>query len=70
MTGLPIAVDAMGGDYAPRAPVCGAARAAHTLGVPVALVGAEEVIRAELASCEAPQELVSIDMESLANGHP
>ena len=60
MTRLPIALDAMGGDFAPRAVVCGAAQAAAAMGVPIALVGREEAIRAELATCPAPEGLISI----------
>ena len=37
--GLPIAIDAMGGDQAPGEIVAGAARAASELGVPIVLVG-------------------------------
>src|SRR5271169_2887072 len=44
-----IAVDAMGGDHAPRAEVEGAIAAARELGVRVILVGKEDVIRKELA---------------------
>jgi phosphate acyltransferase len=44
-----IAVDAMGGDDAPKAEVEGAVRAARTLGVRVILVGKEEVVRQELS---------------------
>src|SRR5271155_3222006 len=43
-----IAVDAMGGDDAPKAEVEGAIRAARTLGVRVILVGKQDVVRAEL----------------------
>ncbi|HTQ52944.1 MAG TPA: phosphate acyltransferase PlsX [Bryobacteraceae bacterium] len=45
---LTIAVDAMGGDHAPKAEVEGAVRAARTLGVRVILVGRQEVVRREL----------------------
>ena len=45
---LTIAVDAMGGDHAPKAEVEGAVRAARTLGVRVILVGRQEVVRHEL----------------------
>jgi len=45
---LTIAVDAMGGDNAPKAEVTGSIQAAKTLGVQVILVGREEVVRAEL----------------------
>ena len=43
-----IAVDAMGGDQAPRAEVEGAVRAASELGVPVTLVGPEDALHKEL----------------------
>jgi glycerol-3-phosphate acyltransferase PlsX len=43
-----IAVDAMGGDHAPRSEVEGAVLAAKELGVHVALVGPEELLRKEL----------------------
>lgn len=43
-----IAVDAMGGDHAPRVEVAGAVEAARTLPVKVVLVGRESDIRAEL----------------------
>src|SRR5579872_3161487 len=45
---LTIAVDAMGGDHAPKSEVEGAIQAARTLGVRVVLVGLENVIRKEL----------------------
>ncbi|MGA8037461.1 MAG: phosphate acyltransferase PlsX [Candidatus Acidiferrales bacterium] len=44
-----IAVDAMGGDHAPRAEVEGALLAARELGVRILLVGIEERIKQELA---------------------
>lgn len=43
-----IAVDAMGGDHAPKSEVDGAVRAARHLGVKVILVGREELVRREL----------------------
>ncbi len=46
---LTIALDAMGGDHAPKAEVEGAIRAASELDVRVILVGQEEVVRQELA---------------------
>jgi glycerol-3-phosphate acyltransferase PlsX len=46
---ITIAVDAMGGDHAPKSEVEGAIRAAEELGVRVILVGLERVIRSELA---------------------
>jgi glycerol-3-phosphate acyltransferase PlsX len=45
---LPVAVDAMGGDHAPGAIVHGAINAARK-GLPVVLVGSEDVVRVELA---------------------
>src|SRR5277367_6260376 len=47
-----IAVDAMGGDDAPKAEVEGAIRAARSLGIRVILVGKQDVVRAELAQHE------------------
>ncbi len=44
-----IALDAMGGDHAPRAEVEGAILAARELGVRVLLVGGEQAVRHELA---------------------
>jgi glycerol-3-phosphate acyltransferase PlsX len=43
-----IAVDAMGGDDAPKAEVEGAIRAARALGIRVILVGKQDIVRAEL----------------------
>src|ERR1700731_5210567 len=45
---LTIAVDAMGGDDAPKAEVEGAIRAARSLAVKVILVGQQDVVRREL----------------------
>ncbi len=45
---ITIALDAMGGDHAPRAEVEGAVLAARELGVRVLLVGIEETVRQEL----------------------
>ena len=47
---LTIAVDAMGGDNAPKAEVEGAIHAASELGLRVILVGQEDVVRQELAN--------------------
>jgi glycerol-3-phosphate acyltransferase PlsX len=47
---LTIAVDAMGGDHAPKSEVEGAILAAKALGVRVILVGLEDVVRRELDS--------------------
>src|SRR5258705_13823764 len=46
---LTIAVDAMGGDNAPKAEVEGAIRAASELDLRVILVGQEDVVRQELS---------------------
>jgi len=54
---LTIAVDAMGGDHAPRPEVEGAIRAARQLGVKVILVGHEELVRKELEQHEGFAEL-------------
>ena len=47
-----IAVDAMGGDHAPKPEVEGAIRAARNLGVRVILVGREDLVRRELEQHE------------------
>src|SRR5205823_10773283 len=49
---LTIAVDAMGGDHAPKAEVEGAIRAVRSLNVRVILVGREDVVRKELQQHE------------------
>src|ERR1700722_19346355 len=45
---ITIALDAMGGDHAPRVEVDGAVQAARELGVRVLLVGVEAAVRQEL----------------------
>jgi len=52
-----IAVDAMGGDHAPKVEVEGAIRAVRTLDVKVVLVGQEELVRRELALYEDHRDL-------------
>ena len=52
-----IAVDAMGGDHAPKAEVEGAIRAVRSLDVKVVLVGQEDAIRQELAQYEDYRDL-------------
>src|SRR6266851_9902232 len=47
-----IAVDAMGGDHAPKAEVDGSIRAARSLGVKIILVGKQYILRKELAQHE------------------
>ena len=54
---ITIAVDAMGGDHAPKSEVEGAIRATTELDVRVLLVGREEVIRRELAKHRRAQSL-------------
>ncbi|HEY7295026.1 MAG TPA: phosphate acyltransferase PlsX [Dehalococcoidia bacterium] len=49
-----VAVDAMGGDNAPRAVIEGSVAAARELGIPVTLVGNESVVRKELARLGVP----------------
>lgn len=46
---ITVALDAMGGDYAPGVVVDGAVQAAREYGVAISLVGKEDVVRAELA---------------------
>ncbi|MBI3933083.1 MAG: phosphate acyltransferase PlsX [Acidobacteria bacterium] len=56
-----IAVDAMGGDQAPRSEVEGAVLAAAELGIRIALVGPEDLLQKELKLCDAgslPIEIV------------
>ena len=54
---LTIAVDAMGGDHAPKAEVEGAVRAARSLDVKVILVGQQDVVQRELEQHEGHQDL-------------
>jgi glycerol-3-phosphate acyltransferase PlsX len=52
-----IAVDAMGGDHAPKPEVEGAIRAAKTLGIEVLLVGPEDLLSRELAAQDRSRSL-------------
>ena len=54
---LTIAVDAMGGDHAPKSEVEGAIRAARNLGVKVILVGQEDVVKRELELHDEARDL-------------
>jgi glycerol-3-phosphate acyltransferase PlsX len=54
---LTIALDAMGGDHAPKAEVDGAMRAAASFGVRVILVGQQDVVRQELEQHEGYRDL-------------
>jgi phosphate acyltransferase len=57
---ITIALDAMGGDHAPRPEVEGAVLAARELGVRVLLVGQPNVVRTELAKHAAPNLPIEI----------
>ncbi len=57
---ITIAVDAMGGDHAPRPEVQGSVLAAQEYGVRVLLVGQPNVIRAELAKYSRPAGLIDM----------
>jgi glycerol-3-phosphate acyltransferase PlsX len=54
---LTIALDAMGGDHAPKIEVEGAVRAARALGVKVLLVGQQDVVRRELEQYDDYRQL-------------
>lgn len=54
-----VAVDAMGGDYAPAEIVAGAVQAARELGIGILLTGPEPVIRGELAK----HDTAGLDLE-------
>src|SRR5277367_1500985 len=54
---LTIAVDAMGGDHAPKSEIEGAIRAARSLGVRVVLVGKQDILRKELAQYDGASGL-------------
>lgn len=58
---MAVAVDAMGGDYAPGAPVLGALRAAASLDMPLLLVGRGERVREVLAS-RGPQRAAVVEV--------
>jgi len=70
---ITIAVDAMGGDNAPRPEVEGSVLAARELGVRVLLVGQQTVIRAELAKhapANLPIEIVPASEVITMDDHP
>ena len=54
---LTIAVDAMGGDHAPKSEVAGAVQAVRSFDVKVLLVGQEDVVRPELKQVEGYRDL-------------
>lgn len=55
-----IAVDAMGGDFGPKATVPGAMRAAEDFGLDILLVGLESVIRREVDRTELKKSRISV----------
>ncbi len=57
---MKIAVDAMGGDHAPREVIRGAVQAARELGLQVVLVGREELLRDELRSMDVRKGTVDV----------
>src|ERR1019366_3250422 len=63
---ITIALDAMGGDHAPRAEVEGAIAAARELGVRVLLVGIEATVRQELDRPKHPD----LPIELVTAGNP
>src|SRR5258708_16806353 len=70
---ITIAVDAMGGDHAPRPEVEGSVLAAREFGVRILLVGQPQVVRAELARHAAPNlpiEIVAASDVITMNDHP
>src|SRR6202795_1274237 len=70
---ITIAVDAMGGDHAPRPEVEGSVLAARELGVRVLLVGQPNAVRAELARHAVPNlpvEIVPATEVITMNDHP
>ena len=70
---ITIAVDAMGGDHAPRPEVEGSVLAAREFGVRILLVGQPHVVRAELAKHAAPNlpiEIVAASDVITMNDHP
>src|SRR5258707_8717216 len=70
---ITIAVDAMGGDNAPRPEVEGSVLAAREYGVRILLVGQPNVVRPELAKHASPNlpiEIVAASEGITMNDHP
>src|SRR5579863_10538607 len=70
---ITIAVDAMGGDHAPRPEVEGSVLAAREFGVRILLVGQPSMVRAELAKHAAPNlpiEIVAATEVITMDDHP
>jgi len=61
---MKIAVDAMGGDHAPREVVRGAVQASRELDLSIVLVGREEILRDELRSLGADGEKIAVEHAS------
>jgi len=61
---MKIAVDAMGGDHAPREVVRGAVQAFRELDLPIVLVGREEILRDELRFLGAGGEKIDVEHAS------
>lgn len=57
---MKIIVDAMGGDYAPAAPVSGAVRAVKELDLEIVLVGDKETVEKELSAYEYPKDKITV----------
>ena len=57
---MKIIIDAMGGDYAPAAPVAAAARATKETDAQIVLVGKTDVVEAELAKYEHDRTKIEI----------
>ena len=73
MTGLPVALDAMGGDAAPAATVAGAALAVRRWGIDVVLVGRADDLRPHLADAGADDlrvvdapDMIAMDEDPMA----
>ena len=57
---MKIVVDAMGGDYAPKAIVAGVIDAVNELGVSIALIGLQDQIQQELSKYSYPKEKIEV----------
>jgi len=55
-----IVVDAMGGDYAPKAVIAGVIQAIEELGVKIVLIGLEDQIKKELSQYKYPSDSIEI----------
>lgn len=67
---MKIALDVMGGDYAPEVTVAGAVQAAREFNVAIALVGQEEVVRRELAKHDtAGLDLTLVHADQVVDMH-